>query len=66
MFYARIFEKGVDQSFVELSQFLREGKVWRYSSGTVVPTAELPPALETLRLAGCAPQGRHTSLTDTK
>ncbi len=50
MFFARIFERGVDLSFVELSRFLREGEAsWRYASGTVVPNAELPADLETLR-----------------
>ena len=48
MFYARIFEKGADRSFVELSRFAREGDVWRYASGIVLPTAELPADLETL------------------
>ena len=48
MFYARIFEKGADRSFVELSQFEREGDAWRYASGIVVATADLPADLETL------------------
>jgi SEC-C motif-containing protein len=42
MFYARIFEKGVDGSFVELSRFVREGDAWRYASGILVPRADLP------------------------
>lgn len=48
MFFARIFEKGVDGSFVELSEFLREGAVWRYASGILVPKADLPESLDTL------------------
>ena len=48
MFYARIFEKGVDGSFVELSHFLREGTTWRYASGILVPKADLPAPLEAL------------------
>lgn len=42
MFYARIFEKGVDGSFVEVSQFVREGVAWRYASGVLVPKGDLP------------------------
>jgi SEC-C motif domain protein len=48
VFHARIFEKGVDRSFVELSQFVREGDAWRYASGILIPTAALPANLETL------------------
>jgi SEC-C motif-containing protein len=48
MFYARIFEKGVDRSFVELSQFVREDAAWRYASGLLVPKGELPAELDAL------------------
>ena len=48
MFFARIFEAGVDGSFVEVSQFLREGPRWRYASGVLVPKADLPAPLEAL------------------
>lgn len=48
MFYARIFERGADRSFVELSQFEREGDAWRYASGIVLATADLPADVETL------------------
>ena len=48
MFHARIFEKGVDCSFVELSSFSREDDAWRYVSGLVLPQADLPADLETL------------------
>ncbi|MDB5219961.1 MAG: hypothetical protein JWO86_7888 [Myxococcaceae bacterium] len=48
MFYARIFEKGVDGSFVELSRFVREGNAWRYASGILVPKGDLPVDLDAL------------------
>lgn len=48
MFFARIFERGVDGSFVEVSQFLREGPGWRYASGVLVPKVDLPAPLEAL------------------
>jgi SEC-C motif-containing protein len=48
MFYARVFERGADHSFVELSRFVREGDAWRYASGILVPKADLP--------AGVAPE----------
>lgn len=51
MFYARIFEKGVDRSFVELSDFRYEGEpvgAWRYAAGIVVPKGDLPADLGTL------------------
>ena len=51
LFFARVFDKGVDRSFVELSQFRREGSAWRYASGIVVPKADLPADLGTLRAA---------------
>ena len=46
LFFARIFEKGHDQSFVELSQFVREDKLWRYASGILVPRAELGESVD--------------------
>ena len=42
LFYARIFERGEDCSFAELSQFVREGDAWRYASGVLVPSSRLP------------------------
>jgi SEC-C motif-containing protein len=48
MFFARIFEKGADRSFVELSQFRREGGSWRYASGILAPKADLPKDLDSL------------------
>ena len=51
MFFARVFEKGSDRSFVELSEFRREDGAWRYASGIVVPQADLPKPLDDLRPA---------------
>jgi SEC-C motif-containing protein len=42
LFYARIFERGADRSFAELSTFRREGEAWRYATGVLVPAARLP------------------------
>jgi SEC-C motif-containing protein len=41
LFLARIFERGVDRSFGELSTFVREAGAWRYASGELVPVEEL-------------------------
>jgi SEC-C motif-containing protein len=48
MFYARVFEKGRDRSFVELSEFRREDGVWRYGSGIAVAVAELLKPIDEL------------------
>jgi SEC-C motif domain protein len=48
LFFARIFAKGADRSFAELSRFVREERVWRYASGLTVPRAELPDDLAAL------------------
>jgi SEC-C motif-containing protein len=48
LFYARVFEKGADRSFVELSHFVREEAAWRYASGLLVARSELPESLEGL------------------
>ena len=34
-FFARVFERGVNRSFEELSTFHREGGAWRYAGGSV-------------------------------
>jgi SEC-C motif-containing protein len=57
MFHARIFEAGVDGSFVELSRFVREGGAWRYASGILVPKADLPADLEALTPADLRRRG---------
>src|SRR4051812_41423882 len=48
LFFARIFERGADRSFAELSTFVREDGTWRYQSGLLVPAARLPPSLDEL------------------
>ncbi len=48
LFYARIFERGVDRSFAELSSFRREGTAWRYVSGVLVPAERLPKDVRAL------------------
>jgi SEC-C motif-containing protein len=57
MFHARIFEDGVDGSFVELARFVREGNAWRYASGILVPRADLPADLDTLTPADLRRRG---------
>jgi SEC-C motif domain protein len=46
LFHARVFAKGRDQSFAELSTFTEEadvgGMAWRYASGILLPTERLP------------------------
>lgn len=45
LFFAKIFERGRDLSFAELSSFVREPDgAWRYASGVLVPGSELPCA----------------------
>lgn len=46
LFHARIFERGADRSFAELSTFVREPGGWRYASGITAEGARLPPAHE--------------------
>jgi SEC-C motif-containing protein len=45
LFVARIFERGRDRSFAELSQFVREEGAWRYDQGKLVPREGLPAEL---------------------
>ena len=42
LFVARVYVRGEDQSFAELSEFVREEGRWRYARGTLLPTARLP------------------------
>lgn len=51
LFHARVFEKGTDRSFVELSDFRRRDGAWRYVGGEMrdTPGARVP---ETLTIAG--------------
>jgi SEC-C motif-containing protein len=48
LFHARIFERGTDRSFAELSLFVREGPAWRYASGVLVPAERLPGDVRSL------------------
>ena len=52
LFHARIFERGEDRSFAELSQFVREDGAWRYASGEHLPGALLPADPKTLDREG--------------
>lgn len=36
LFHARMFERGLDRSFVECSAFKRDDHGWRYHSGTLI------------------------------
>jgi SEC-C motif-containing protein len=42
LFAARIFERGQDRSFAELSTFVREEGAWKYASGRMLPSGALP------------------------
>jgi SEC-C motif-containing protein len=47
LFFARVFEKGQNRSFVELSDFAREGEAWRYLRGSQMrPRAGDPEGLD--------------------
>lgn len=35
-FFAKVFERGQDRSFTELSKFVREDGQWRYASGELI------------------------------
>jgi SEC-C motif-containing protein len=48
LFYARVFERGADRSFAELSTFVREDGSWKYAHGVAVPRERLPPDPTTL------------------
>lgn len=50
LFHARIFEKGQDRSFAELSAFVREHGRWRYLRGELRTNAELPCPPDALTL----------------
>jgi SEC-C motif domain protein len=41
LFFARVFEKGQNRSFIELSDFLHDGTGWRYLHGQQAPTARV-------------------------
>lgn len=49
LFVARVFERGKDRSFAELSTFVREADgAWRYRGGDLLPAADLPCATSEL------------------
>ncbi len=55
LFLARIFDRGVDRSFAELSRFVKEpsdlpneGMVWRYADGDLLEARLLPSSLDDL------------------
>ena len=50
LFFAKIFEKGKDRSFVERSNFRHDGTGWRYLSGVGVRPSDLPVPPEQLTL----------------
>jgi SEC-C motif-containing protein len=51
LFFAKVFEKGKDRSFVERSDFRHDGAGWRYLSGVTRLPKELPVPPESLTLA---------------
>ena len=55
LFHARVFEKGLELSFVERSQFRHDGTGWRYLSGDALPPSALPGPPESLTLATFPP-----------
>lgn len=52
LFLAKVFEKGKDRSFAELSDFVWEGGTLRYLRGVLLPRPALPPDFPTLGIAG--------------
>jgi SEC-C motif domain protein len=50
LFFAKIFEKGQERSFVERSEFMHDGEGWRYLRGEMWPVQKLAgdPAALTL------------------
>ena len=41
LFLVRLYEKGKDRSFVERSEFLHDGRGWRYHDGKLLPTGAI-------------------------
>ena len=48
LFFARIYVRGADHSFAELSQFVREGDGWRYAEGQLLEKTKLPADVSAL------------------
>ncbi|MFP2925190.1 YchJ family protein [Pyxidicoccus sp. 3LG] len=51
LFFAKVFEKGKEQSFVERSDFRHDGTGWRYLSGVTLEPKDLRGPPEALTLA---------------
>ncbi|AKF83755.1 YchJ family metal-binding protein [Myxococcus faecalis] len=51
LFFAKVFEKGKERSFVERSDFRHDGVGWRYLSGHTLMLRELTVPPESLTLA---------------
>jgi SEC-C motif-containing protein len=49
LFHARVFQKGQDLSFVELSEFTHDGVGFRYLRGEALPARSLGPDVDALR-----------------
>ncbi len=50
LFLARVFQRGKDLSFVELSEFLHDGDGFRYKTGDLVPLRALQGDVSQLRI----------------
>ncbi len=48
LFFAKIFERGTDRSFAELSSFRLASGAWRYVEGAHLPRRALPGDVKTL------------------
>jgi SEC-C motif-containing protein len=51
LFLAHVFEKGRDRSFVELSDFARDGEGWRYLRGEPIAAARIAGEARGLTIA---------------
>lgn len=51
LFSARLFERGQNRSFVELSTFKREEGGWRYSEGVTIPLSLVKDTVDTMTIA---------------
>jgi SEC-C motif-containing protein len=51
LFFAKVFERGKDRSFVERSDFRHDGTGWRYVSGVLRLPSQLQGPPEALTLA---------------
>ncbi len=65
LFLAKVFEKGRDRSFAELSTFVREEGTLRYASGLLMPRTALPADWESFtRESFRAFAGSHPELVE--